>query len=218
VITDKTYELNYTNEGGFGHTIRLLKNIMGLWIQQECKRAWEKEGATDTFDQLEEAAEKAGRFKCFIDVDDDPFFKPGHMPEKVREYCRRTGQPVPETKGEIVRCVNESLAMRYRTAVEGLEEIVGKRLPVLHIVGGGSKNLILNQFAADALDRPVVTGPTEATSIGNIVSQLVALGAVKDLTEGRRVVMNSFPVAFFQPKAAAKWNEAYARYRRTIGK
>jgi len=211
VINDDTYNLNYTNEGGL-NTIRLLKNIMGLWIHQECKRAWDKSGELLSFDELEAMAEKSKAFESFIDVDDDLFYSPGHMPEKVQEYCRRTGQHVPETKGAVVRCVMESLALKYRTAIEGLEKIIGYRIPVLHIVGGGSKNVLLCQYTANAIARPVITGPVEATAIGNISCQLMALGEVANLMEARQLIKNSFPNVEYKPQNTAEWDEAYNKY------
>ncbi len=218
VINDATYKFNYTNEGGFNRTIRLLKNIMGLWIHQECKRAWDKEGDVRSFDELEDMACEAAPFKAFIDVDDGIFFTPGHMPDKIAEYCRKTGQEVPSNKGETVRCVMESLALKYRSAIEDLEKIVGYRLPVLHIVGGGSKNLLLCRYAADALARPVITGPVEATSLGNIVCQLIALGELAGISEARALIRSSFPTGEYMPHDTAAWDEAYGRYNQYMNK
>lgn len=212
VINDTTYELNYTNEGGYNYTTRLLKNIMGLWIYQECKRYWDKQDNPMSFDELEAAAAQAKAFKCFIDPDDDVFYAPGKMPQKIADYCSRTGQQVPEGKGEIVRCIMESLALKYRVALEGLEKIVGYYLPVLHIVGGGSRNTMLCQFTANALCRPVVTGPVEATAAGNIACQLLALGEVANLTQAREVILRSFPTAEYLPENKAVWDDAYGRF------
>ncbi|RCX13221.1 rhamnulokinase [Anaerobacterium chartisolvens] len=218
VINDDTYRLNYTNEGGFNNSIRLLKNIMGLWIYQECKRAWDKEGESTSFDQLEQEASKSTAFLSFIDPDDDMFYNPGGMPGKIREYCSKTGQRVPETRAEIVRCIMESLALKYKMALYGLENILGYTLPVLHIVGGGCKNVMLSQFTANAIDRPVITGPTEATAVGNLVAQLVALGEVGSLAEGREVVRNSFPCRAYAPADVRQWDEAYGRFISIIDK
>jgi rhamnulokinase len=212
VINDSTYSLNYTNEGGFNRSIRLLKNIMGLWIYQECKRTWDKSGEPMSFDELEEGAAQSKPFMSLIDPDDSSFFTPGRMPEKIQEFCRKTGQKVPETKPQIVRCIMESLALKYRMALEGLENIIGYSLPVLHIVGGGCKNTMLSQFTANAIAKPVVTGPVEATSIGNLVSQLIALGEVKNLSEGRMIVKNSFPLVEYMPQDTASWDSAYERF------
>lgn len=211
VINDKMRELNYTNEGGINNNVRLLKNIMGLWINQECKRHWEKMGETVSFDELDAGAMAAKPFACIIDVDDQRFFEPNNMPEKIREYCKETGQFVPSTKGEITRCVMEGLALKYRQAIEGIEEIVGYRIPALHIVGGGCKNTILSQFTANAIGRPVYAGPIEATAIGNLMAQLISLGAIESLEKAREVVRNSFPIEEYVPADTAAWDEAYSK-------
>lgn len=212
IINDKTFSLNYTNEGGINRTTRLLKNIMGLWIYQECKRAWDKTDEVLTFDELEQQATKAKAFECLIDPDNDLFYSPGNMPEKVREFCRNTKQVIPESKGAVVRCVMESLALKYKMTLEGLEEIVGYKIPVLHIVGGGSKNIMLNQFTANATGIPVITGPTEATAVGNLVCQLIALKEVSNLVEGRMLVKRSFPTQEYLPTGRDQWQEAYGRF------
>ncbi len=211
VINDKMRELNYTNEGGINNNVRLLKNIMGLWINQECKRHWEKMGESVSFDELDGGAMAAKPFACVIDVDDQRFFEPNNMPGKIMEYCAETGQYVPQTKGEIVRCVMEGLALKYRQAIEGLEEIVGYRIPALHIVGGGCKNKILSQFTANAINRPVYAGPIEATAIGNLSAQLISLGAIGSLSEAREVVRNSFPIEEYVPTDTSAWDDAYEK-------
>lgn len=218
VINDSTFRLNYTNEGGINRTIRLLKNIMGLWIYQECKRAWDKSGEVISFDGLEAGAAASEAFMAFIDPDDGSFFSPGKMPEKIQDYCRRTGQKIPGTKPQIVRCIMESLALKYRMALDGLERIVGYPLPVLHIVGGGCKNIMLSQFTANAISRPVIAGPVEATAVGNLVTQLLALGEVKNLGEGRTLVRNSFPSVEYAPADNAGWDAAYERFLSIISK
>ena len=212
VINDLTYRLDYTNEGGYRRMVRLLKNIMGLWIYQECKRAWDKTGEVTSFDELEEGASKSQPFLAFIDPDDHSFYSPGNMPEKIRDFCRKTGQSVPETRPQLVRCIMESLALKYRMALEGLEEIVGYSLPVLHIVGGGCKNTMLSQFTANAINRPVITGPVEATAVGNLMIQLIAHGEVKDLSEGRKIIKDSFPAREFLPADSSGWDGAYERF------
>ena len=212
IINEKALKLNYTNEGGINNNVRFLKNIMGLWINQECKRYWEKIGDHVTFDELDEGALNAQPFKAIIDVDDPVFFEPGNMPIKIQEYCKNTGQEVPETKGEIVRCVMESLALKYRYVIEGLEEIIGKRIPKLHIVGGGCKNKILSQFTACAINRPVIAGPIEATSIGNLAVQLISLGEVKNLHEARQLIANSFPQEVYTPENVSAWDDAYEKF------
>lgn len=209
VISEDAFKMNYTNEGGYNGTTRLLKNIMGLWIYQECKRAWDKTGEIVSFDELEAEAAKSEPFMCLIDVDNSVFYSPGNMPNKIRTFCKETGQRVPETKGQIVRCIMESLALKYRMALEGLEKLVGHRLPVLHIVGGGCKNKLLSQFTANAIGRPVLAGPVEATAIGNLAVQLIALGEVKNIEEARKLVKNSFPLDEYEPKDMEVWDEAY---------
>ena len=218
IINETTRTLNYTNEGGINNTVRLLKNIMGLWIQQECKRHWEKLGETVSFNELDEACDKAAPFSAVIDVDDATFFEPNNMPIKIQDYCRRTNQKVPETKGEILRLVMEGLALKYREAIEGLEKIVGYKIPALHIVGGGCKNKVLSQFTANAINRPVYAGPIEATAVGNLVTQLIAMGEIKDLAEAREVVRNSFPIEEYVPADIEAWEDAYNRYKKLTGK
>lgn len=212
LITPATAELNYTNEGGINGTYRLLKNIIGLWIYQECKRSWDKNGVSTGFAELEAMAENATPFASLIDPDHSLFYGPGNMPEKIRDFCRSTGQKVPETKGEIVRSITESLALKYRIALEGLEEILGYQLPVIHVVGGGSQNKMLNQFTADATGKPVIAGPVEATAIGNIIAQLIAIGEIANLREARSIVKASFPVREYLPNHTCAWDDALDKF------
>jgi rhamnulokinase len=216
IINDTTYNLNYTNEGGFNKTTRLLKNIMGLWIFQECKREWDKEGEKMTYDELEDNAEEADEFVSFIDPDDDIFYTPGNMPEKIIEYCKKTGQTVPKGKSGIVRCIMESLALKYRMSLEGLEKITGERIPILHIVGGGCRSKILSQFTASSIGRPVKAGPVEATATGNLCVQLIALNEASDTGEVREIIKRSFPVEEYLPKETEKWDNAYERFKKII--
>ena len=213
LCTPEVMAANYTNEGGIDGTVRLLKNIMGLWIIQECKREWDREGGSESFAQLAEMAEGAAPFLAVIDVDDPVFLAPGGMPERIRAYCRRTGQKVPETKAEISRVVYEGLALKYRWAVEQMEEkLLGRKIGVLHIVDGGSKNGVLNRMAAQAIGRPVVAGPSEGTVIGNLLVQAMALGEIGGLGELREVVRRSFPVEEVLPGAKDQaWDDAYGR-------
>jgi rhamnulokinase len=218
VISDDTYSLNYTNEGGFGGTTRFLKNIIGLWIYQECKRTWDREGKKLTFDELEDSASNACGFVSFINPDDDMFYSPGNMPGKIAEYCKRTGQPVPQDKPAVVRCIMESLAFAYRMAVEGIEEVIGMKIPVLHIVGGGCRNKMLSQFTASCIGRPVEAGPVEATAAGNLCCQLIALGEASGVKETREIIKKSFPIQEYLPENAEKWDEAYERFKKLINK
>lgn len=209
---------NYTNEGGVDGSIRLLKNIMGLWIIQECKREWDRRSDAVDFAELVEMAMSAPAFKAIIDVDDPCFLAPGDMPRRIQEYCEKTGQSVPKGRGEISRVIYESLALKYRWAVERLEEALDRPVKVLHIVGGGSKNALLNKFTAEAIKRPVVAGPGEGTVIGNLLMQAKALGAIADIPELRRIVEASFPTKTFAPETDGKaWDAAYEEYLKRFG-
>ena len=220
VISEKSKEYNFTNEGGYGDTIRFSKNITGLWVEQESKRQWEREGEKISFAELAEMAAEAEPLRCFIDTDDARFATPGNIPKRIADYCRETGQFVPQTKGEIVRCILESLAMRYRYTVECIDEMCGEKIPAINIGGGGTKEEQLSQFAATACGRPVYAGPVEATAIGNIAAQAIALGAIKDMWEAREIIANSFEIKEYQPEADKKaaWDEAYGRFLKLIGK
>ncbi|HHV96788.1 MAG TPA: rhamnulokinase [Clostridiaceae bacterium] len=216
IINETTFNLDYTNEGGYNRTTRLLKNIMGLWIYQECKRTWDKIGESHSYDELEEMAEKEEAFVCFIDPDDDLFYRPGNMPQNIIDFCKDTGQKVPESKGAIVRCIMESLALKYNMIIKGLEKILGYEIPVLHIVGGGSRNTLLSRFTANATKKTVVTGPVEATATGNLLCQLMALGEVSGLSQARQLVIESFPTTVYEPEDTAKWEEAYEKFKKII--
>jgi rhamnulokinase len=212
LISDKVQEYNFTNEGGVGGTIRFLKNIMGLWLVQECRRAWERSGQTYSYDDLTRLAEAAPPFASLVVPDHASFMLPPSMPAALAEFCRRTGQPVPAEPGACVRCALESLALRYRWVLERLEELLGHRLEVVHVVGGGCQNTLLCQFTADACHRPVVAGPVEATAIGNVLVQALGLGVIGSLAEAREVVRQSFEVRTFQPQLPQRWNEPYERF------
>ena len=210
LITDQSRQYNFTNEVGYGGSIRFLKNIIGLWIVQECRRQWGKHD----YIELRQLAEKCAPLRSLINPNDERFGKPGNMPEKITAFCRETGQPVPTTPGEFTRCILESLALLYRRTLEQLEGITGQPVTTLHIVGGGSQNLLLNQFSANATGRTVVAGPAEATATGNILIQAIALGQLKDLAELRQVVRNSFAVQTYQPQDAGVWAQAYERFQK----
>lgn len=216
VVNDLTYKYEYSNEGGINRTARLIKNIMGLWIYQECRRQWNKEGDPVSFDELEMSARKVKPFACLIDVDHLDFYHPGEMPKRVVDFCKRTGQYVPQSRAEIVRCIMESLALKYRYVFDGLCEIVGNRIPKLHMVGGGCKNTMISQFTSNALGIEVTSGPIEATAIGNIVAQLIALKEIKNLKEAREIVKNSFEVKSYLPKDVDLWEEKYEYYKKNI--
>lgn len=210
-VDEKALAYNFTNEGGVFGTWRLSKNIMGLWLVQECRRTWRARGEDLSYDDLTRLATDAQPFLAVIDPDADLFFHPGDMPEKIRRFCAESGQPAPQTKGEIVRVALESLALKYRLTLEHVEELSGKRLDPIHIIGGGTKNRLLNQFSADCTGHAVVTGPVEATAIGNVLMQAIALGQIGSLDEARAVVRKSFDVEIFQPQNRAGWNEAFEK-------
>lgn len=219
VINELSQKYNFTNEGGVFGTIRILKNIMGLWIEQESRRQWTREGTKYTFDELSEMALASEPFKCFIDPDDQLFATAGNMPKRICEYCEKTGQYVPQSVGEIVRCIFESLALRYRWTAEKLEELTGRSYPVINIVGGGTKEEMLSQFTADASHRKVCAGPVEATALGNIAMQCIASGEIGDMWEARRVIRNSTEIKEYTPDTvnAKAWDEAYERFLKIIG-
>ena len=216
IINDAARELNFTNEIGYGNSVRLLKNITGLWVVQECRRYWaEKEQDLD-YDVMTHLAGSAPPFESLINLADPRFLIPGDMPAKVQAYCKETGQPVPRKPGPILRCVLESLALLYRKTLREIEQVTGRRIERLYIVGGGTKNTLLNHFTANALQVPVVLGPTEATSIGNVLVQALALGHLNSLEDARKVVRDSFNSEIIQPYAAA-WNSAYERLQKLFG-
>ena len=214
--SDEAMKYNFTNEGGVNKTIRFLKNIMGLWLIQESRRQWDREGTLLSFDELEQQARAAEPFASLIDPDYPAFQTPGNMPKRIREYCAKTGQKVPETKGGIIRCIAESLAFRYRYTIEGMEEVTGNKYNVVNIVGGGIKDKMICQFTANATKRVVNAGPVEATSIGNIIVQGIAMGAIKDLNEGRKIVRNSFDIAEYVPQDSEAWDAAYEKWQSII--
>lgn len=216
VIDDLTADLNFTNEGGVCQTIRLLKNIAGLWPVQECRRAFEREGVPLDYDEITRQASAAPALVSFIDPDDGAFLNPPDMPAAIQQFCRQTGQPVPQTRGEIVRAALEGLALKYRYVADRLEAIAGRRLGTIHMVGGGIKNRLLCRMAADASGRRVVAGPSEATAIGNTLMQAMAMGEIGSLSELRAVVRNSFETEVFDPSDSAAWDDAYGRFVRMI--
>ena len=211
ILTDAVRDANFSNEGTVQGGFRPLKNIMGLWLIQECRRDWARAGQRYSWDEIVQLARAAEPLRSIIDPDDGPFFAGGNMEGKIRDFCRRSGQPIPETPGQVARCIYESLALKYRWALERLEEIKGARLDSLNIVGGGIQNKLLNQMAADAMDRPVVTGPIEGAAIGNLLMQAVALGELKGIDEVRQVVRNSETVETYEPRHTAAWEDAYGR-------
>ena len=216
IITTTARDLNFTNEGGVGGTIRFLKNITGLWMLQACRQCWAAQGDDVQDVQYGELIAAAGdshlAFRSLIDPDHHMFLDPANMPESIREYCRQTGQPEPSTPAAFTRAILESLAFKYRVVLESLERLTGVRIEVIRIVGGGSRNALLNQFTADATGRSVVAGPAEATALGNIAMQMVATGAVASLADARRIIGESFPGERFEPIASDRWDAEYRRF------
>jgi rhamnulokinase len=212
VINDQCLALNFTNEGGVGGTTRLLKNIAGLWLVQECRRVWNLSGANHTWDGLNRLAAAAQPLVALIDPDDGAFLAPANMPEAIRTYCHRTGQTVPPNEGAVIRCALESLALRYRLVLGWLEQLVGGRIETIHIVGGGTQNRQLCQATADACQRTVLAGPIEATAIGNLLVQAIAAGDIGSIGEARDVVRNSFTVDRYEPQNALNWDAAFKKF------
>jgi rhamnulokinase len=218
VINAESLALNFTNEGGVAGTIRLLKNIMGLWLVQECQRTWERDGRSYGWAELESLAAAAPSFRSLVDPDAAEFLAPDDMPAAIRAFCKRTGQPEPDSVGAMVRCAFESLALKYRVVLGDLERISGRRLGTVRIVGGGSLNRTLNAMTAGACERPVVAGPVEATALGNIMLQAVATGRLRDVAEGRRAVAASVIRETFDPGPAGPWQDASARFAGLLGR
>ena len=198
-ITEMSAEMNITNEGGHNRTTRFLKNIIGLWVIQETRRQFKREGKDYSYADMEKMARESKAMQCFIDPDDPRFTPPGNQIQRIREFCQETGQYVPETDGEIVRCIYESLAMKYKYTFENLQKCTGKTFEAIHMVGGGTKDGFLCQMTADATNVPVIAGPIEATAAGNIAVQLIAAGEIKDLKEAREIIADSFSVQEFTP-------------------
>jgi rhamnulokinase len=211
-LTPRTAELNLTNEGGLDKTYRLLKNIMGLWLVQQCKRAFDARGKSYDYGQLAKLAAKAPALRSLVNPDDPRFLNPADMPKAIQSYCAETGQPVPKSEGELVRCAYESLALKYRQVLGWLEELTGNSIEVIHIVGGGSKSEILNQFTADACQRPVLAGPVEATALGNLLVQVRSSGELSSLADMRKVVAKSSEVQTFNPGRFERWESAVAKF------
>ena len=216
VITDAALQYNFTNEGGVAGTFRFLKNIGGLWLVQESRRTWERAGRAISYDELADLASKAKPLVSIIEPDHPSFLHPGDMPLRVRQFCVERGQAEPGDVGALIRCILESLALKYRWALERLEEMLRRPITRVHIVGGGTRNALLSQLAADAMRRPVITGPVEATAIGNIMIQAIAVGEIGSLAEAREIVATSFPTTTYEPGPVGDWDEAYARYAKLV--
>jgi rhamnulokinase len=216
VINDASFAANLTNEGGMDNTVRLLKNVNGMWLIHECQRTWADEGNILDFDDLVHLARGAPAHVSLIDPDDPSLARPGSMPERIRQACIGAGQPEPDSPGAIVRCIVESLALKYRYSVDLLSGVTGTAPAEIHLVGGGARNDLLCQSTADATGLPVLAGPEEATVVGNLLGQAMALGELSSLEEGRAVVRTSFEPRLFEPTHQTKWGDAYGRFRQIL--
>ncbi len=212
ILTQSAMEQNIANEGGFKRTIGFLKNIMGLWLISETRRQWIREGKEISFAELEELAGSSIPFVCFIDPDRDEFAAPGDLPARICDFCQRTGQTVPQSKGEIIRCIYDSIAMKYRFSMNSIKQATGKHFPVIHIIGGGTKDRLLCQMTADSCDIPVLAGPIEATGIGNIAVQMIALGALNGLDDVRKMIRETQPLLAYTPQNAKDYDYNYQRF------
>lgn len=212
ILGDKCRELNFTNEGGVGSTIRVLKNITGLWVIQECRRIWHEDGRDYDWSALVQMAMETPALASLVNPDDPALVAPSNMPDAIRKLCRESGQPVPDSEGAVIRCGMESLAMRYRQVLGYLEELTSARIATIHILGGGTQNRALCQMTADACNRHVIAGPIEATAIGNVMMQAVAAGEIDSIAQAREIVRNSFTVDEYEPQNTAAWDEAYERF------
>jgi len=212
ILTPRALELNVTNEGGIDGTYRLLKNIMGLWLVQECRRTFERKGKTLNYAELTHLAAESKPFQSLVDPDAAAFLAPADMPLEMTRWCEARGRPAPASEGQFVRTALESLALKYRMVLGWLEELAGAKVEVIHIVGGGSHNELLNQFTASACGRPVVAGPVEATALGNVLVQARASGAVSTLSEMRSVVGASSALKHYEPRDHGAWADAYGRF------
>jgi rhamnulokinase len=213
LITAEALRLNFTNEGGVCGTTRFLKNVMGLWMLQCCRSSWTSRGQLYDYRELMELASREPEFGQLVDPDDESFLHPADMPKAINDFCERTQQAVPKTPGAYARTVLESLAFKYRQVIGDLERLTRKPIHQIRIIGGGSKNRLLNQFAADATGRRVLAGPAEATALGNVAMQILATGAASSLSEVRSMVDRSFPTETFEPRETDKWERHVARFQ-----
>jgi rhamnulokinase len=208
IVNEDSRRFNFTNEGGVGGTYRLLKNITGMWLLEECRKVW----GTHSYAELCAMASAEAPFQTIVDPDDSLFTAPEHMPRAIDAFCARTGQPAPRTPGAYTRTILESLALKYRSVLEQLGSIAKARFEQVRVIGGGCRNAMLNQFTADATGCRVLAGPAEATALGNIAMQLVGIGAMASIDDARGLIERSFPVEVFQPAGSAVWDRAYANF------
>jgi sugar (pentulose or hexulose) kinase len=212
IINDAAYQANLTNEGGVGGTYRFLKNIMGLWLVQQCRETWEHQGRAYSYDELAQMAQSVDPFRSLIDPDDPRFYPPGDMPARIRSYCADHGEPLPETEAEIMAAIYAGLAYKYRHTLERLIAVSGRTVERLHVIGGGSQNAVLCQMTANAIGRPVYAGPVEATALGNAIVQLMALGELGSLAEARALLAQSMISHIYEPQQTDVWDAHYPRY------
>lgn len=212
IINDTTYEMNVSNEGGYGNTYLFLKNIIGLWLAQESRRQWMREGQEYSFGELEKLALEVKPFQSFIDPDAPQFNSVGDIPGRIRAYCKETGQQIPETIGDIMCCINQSLAMKYRYTLEQIEKCTGKHYGTIQMIGGGIQSELLCQMTANACNRKVVAGPIEATALGNIAVQLITLGEIADVKEARKIIAKSEVIRTYTPQNEKQWSDAYDKF------
>ncbi len=212
IINDAAYQANLTNEGGVGGTYRFLKNIMGLWLVQQCRETWEHQGRAYSYDELAQMAQSVDPFRSLIDPDDPRFYPPGDMPARIRAYCADHGEPLPETEAQIMAAIYAGLAYKYRHTLERLIAVSGRTVERLHVIGGGSQNAVLCQMTANAIGRPVYAGPVEATALGNAIVQLMALGELGSLAEARALLAQSMISHIYEPQQTDVWDAHYPRY------
>ena len=207
IINEQSLQNNFTNEGGVNNTITFLKNVTGLWLLQQTRKSFQNKGKNYSYDELSNIAMESEPFKFFIDPDDPSFLNPPDMVEAIKNYCEKTNQQSPQTKGELARTILEGLALKYREAIEKINSMTGRKIERLHVVGGGSQNEVLNQFIADACGIPVIAGPVEATALGNIIVQTVSKGKIESIQKGRELIAKSFPVKTYYPNNSERWEE-----------
>ncbi len=216
VISDLSRKYNITNETGYNNTTRFLKNIIGLWLIQETRRQFKREGKNYSYADMEMLAREEEPFRCFIDPDFPEFMGPGNMPQRIKDFCARTGQYVPETDGAVIRCIYESLAMKYKHTFLQLKECCDKDFSVIHMVGGGTKDTFLCQMTANAANVPVIAGPIEGTAAGNIAVQLISNGAISDIWEARKIIAKSFDVVHYEVEDNKSWEDAYENFKKIV--
>lgn len=216
IINEMTFKTNITNEGGYGESVGFLKNIIGLWLIQESRRHWGRQGEEYSYAQLEKLALAAEPMRCFIDPDSPEFVSMGDIPSRVREFCKRTGQYVPSSVGEVMRCIYESLAMKYKYTFENLQACTGKKFPVIHVIGGGTKDTLLCQLTANSCEVPVSAGPVEATVIGNVLVALLSSGAIENISQAREIVLESEEIKTYLPENTQAWQEGYEKFKKIL--